>query len=172
MREAWGNRPALRWSRPSLWRREFELRSGDELVATLRISGALQPTGVVKIFDGVWTFRRRGFFQKTATIRASGQTTDVAEFRARAWTAGGELTFASGSRFWLRANMWMTRLDVRTSAGEPVMFIHRHGLCGRTADVAIAPEARALPEIQFLATFGWYLFVMFEQDAGGVFVTG
>jgi len=43
---------------------------------------------------------------------------------------------------------------------------------GRRADVEIVPAARALPEIPLLVAFGWFLFVMLEQDAGAVVVTG
>jgi hypothetical protein len=162
----------LQWYRPSFWRREFELRAGDEIVGTLKFRGVLRPVAVFESREGAWTFARAGFFQNRGTIRVSGQSTNVAEFRGRPWTSAGELVFASGGAYALSISLWMTRMEVRAPTGEPVVAIHRRGLCGRHADVEIVPAARALPETPLLVAFGWFLFVMLEQDAGAVVATG
>jgi hypothetical protein len=162
----------LQWSRPSIFRREFELRSGEELLATLRIRGAFRPVGIAESGDGSWTFERAGFLQRRATIRAGGAGTDVAEFRSGGLGSRGELTFATGSKFTVGVNFWRTRLEVRSDSGEPLLTLHRRGWCGRTADVEIHSAARHLAELPLLVTFGWFHYVMLEQDAGAVVVTG
>jgi len=165
----WGD-GQLQWSRPSWFRREFEIRSGESRVATLRIGGVFRAVGVFTSDDGTWTMAREGFLRTRATIR-SGEH-DVAEFRSNAFGHAGDLTFASGSRFTLSINFWMTRLEVRSQTGEPVLVLHRRGFCGRTGDVEIAPTARSLAELPLLAAFGLFQFAMLEQDAGAVVVTG
>src|SRR5262245_42581628 len=165
----WGD-GQLHWSRPRWFRREFEIRSGESVVATLRMRGAFRPVGVFESDGGTWTMTRLGFLQNRATIRSGG--TDIAEFRSNAFGHAGDLTFASGHRFTLSINFWMTRLEVRAQTGEPVLVLHRRGLCGRTGDVEIAPTARSLAELPLLAAFGLFQFAMLEQDAGGVVVTG
>jgi hypothetical protein len=166
MRKVSEHLTGLQWIRPRFFRSEYELRSGEGVVATLRVRGWLQRTAIVESGDGAWTMTRTGFLRNGATIRASGSSTDVAEFRGRGWSSyGGNLTFASGATFELAINFWMTRLEFRNAAGMSLVTLHRRGVCGRAADVEILPAARALPELPVLVSFGWFLFVMLEQDA-------
>jgi hypothetical protein len=169
MRRSWGHLTGLRWSRPRFFRREYELRSGGELVATLGVRGVLHTSAVVESGEGAWTFTRTGFFRHGATIRGGAEG---AEYRGDGWGRGGELTLASGRSFRLRVNFWMTLLEVTAGGGELLVAFRRRGLCGGAADVEILPAARALHELPLLVTFGWFLFVMLEQDAGAAVVTG
>ena len=167
MRKVSENLTGLQWIRPRFFRSEYELRSGEGVVATLKVRGWLQRAAIVESGDGSWTMMRTGFLQNRTTIRASGSSTDVAEFRGRGWSSyTGDLKFASGATFELAMNFWMTRLEVRSGTGEPLVTLRRRGLCGGAADVAILPAARALSELPVLVSFGWFLYVMLEQDAG------
>jgi hypothetical protein len=171
MRSLTGTATGLRWSRPSVFRREFELRAGEELVATLTIRGAFRPVGTVESADGTWTFTRTGFFQNRGTIRARGGATNLAEFHSSVWNGASEVTFDSGRRYELAINLWRTRLEVRSESGEPLVIFHKRGWCGGFADVEIAPAARTMKELLLLVTYGWFHLVMLEQDAAAV-VTG
>ena len=160
----------LQWVRPSLWRREWELRAGGELVATMRCRGAFRQVGIVESADRAWTFERVGWFRNDVVVRAGER--EIATFRSRAFGHAGELIFASGQRFEMGINFWMSRLEVRAGGGEPIVVHRRHGFTGRTVDVEVAPSARTLPELIVLVTFGWFLFAMLEQDASAAAVTG
>jgi hypothetical protein len=116
--------------------------------------------------DGSWTFKRLGWCGNRVTIRATGQATDLAEFRKNLWTPGGELTFAHGPRFRAAMNFWMTSLAIATETNEPLLRFQRRGFCFRSADVEVL--AKDVPELPILVVFGWYLSLMFEQDAGAV----
>ena len=159
----WGDLNRLHWRRLGWFRSDSELRAGQDLVATLAVRGILRREGIVQTSDGAWTFTRAGWMRSRAMIRANG--VDAAEYRGSAWRRRGELTFASGRRFGLRANLWLTRLAIRGEADEPLLNFHRRGVCSRTADVEILPAARSLVDLPILITFGWFLFTMLEEDA-------
>jgi len=166
----WNDHGPLAWSRPSLFRREFELRSGETLVATLRIRGAFRAVGLVESADGAWAFARTGFLQRRATIRESGK--DVAAFSSTSWSGhAGEIAFASGRRFELAVNLWATRVEVRSEVRGPLVVVHRRGWYGRNADVEIAPGP-TLPELPVLVTYAWFHLVTLEEDAAAAVVTG
>lgn len=69
----------LSWSqRSSLLKREFDLRAGGTLVATLKFRSMLGSFATAEGGDGCWTFKRVGFWQNKATIRSCGSDTNLA----------------------------------------------------------------------------------------------
>ena len=162
----------LRWSQPSALRMHYELRAGADLVATLRWRGMFGTLATAESGDGSFTFKRVGFFQNRATIRAAGAETDLAVFRNSTWTGGGELTFATGRKFLATTALWSQRLEFTTESEAPLVRFRYGGVFRRTADVEVEEAARELPELPLLVLFGWYLLVMLEQDSAAVVSTG
>jgi hypothetical protein len=153
-------------------RLEYELHSGEDLVATLRFRGMFGTLATATSGDGSWTFKRVGFWQNRATIRRSGEDADLATFRNNTWAAGGELEFAGGRTFKATTNFWMTRFELVTGSESLLVRFHGGGFLRRSADVEIAPAARKEPELPLLVLFGWYLLVMLGRDAGSAAVAG
>jgi hypothetical protein len=164
---------ALRWSQTSVVRWEYELRSGEELVATLRVRG-FGTLATAESGDGSWTFKRVGFFQNRATIRAAGEEVDLAVFQNNTWKGGGDLRFAGGRTFKATTSFWTRDLEFSTESEEPLVRFDYGGVFRRSADVEVAPDARHLPELPLLVLFGWYLLVMLDRDAAvsAVVITG
>ena len=158
----------LGWLQPNALKSEYELRSGEELVETLKFRGMFGTLATAECADGAWTFKRVGFWQHRATIRAQGSDADLAVFRNNTWASGGELTFQDGRTFRASTNLWMTRFAFTGAGDEPLVRFHYGGVFHRSADVELAPEARTLPELPLLVLFGWYLVIMLDRDAGAV----
>ena len=53
----------LEWVQPSAWKMQYELRAGDELIATLRFRSSFGSFATAESADGCWTFKRVGFWQ-------------------------------------------------------------------------------------------------------------
>jgi hypothetical protein len=54
----------LRWTRPALLKREYELRAWDDVVATLRWQKTFGSLALAETADGTWTFKRSGFLPR------------------------------------------------------------------------------------------------------------
>src|SRR5262245_22907891 len=100
--------PGLRWTRPAVFSRLYELRSGEEVVATLEYPGLLTSRAAASI-DGVnYLLQRTGFMRKTITVRGTpeGSVFGVLE---QGWGGGGSLRLASGAVYeWSKGNFWGT----------------------------------------------------------------
>ena len=96
----------LKWSQPKALKREYELRADRELVATLKYRSAWGSFAIAESADGCWTFKRVGFWQTKATIRASGSDTDVAVFNNNTWANGGTLELTDGRKYPATSNFW------------------------------------------------------------------
>ena len=85
----------LRWTQPTLLKREYELHAGDEVVATLRWQKTFGSLALAEAADGTWTFKRSGFLRPKITVRVPGSETEVAVFKP-AWGGEGTLRLSAG----------------------------------------------------------------------------
>jgi len=162
--------PPLRWVQPGMLKMNYELLRGDEVISTLRFKSLFGALATAENEDGCWTFKRIGFFQTRATIRACGSETEVASFRSNTWKGGGTLELQSGRHILATTNLWMTRLEFEEASGERFMRFKYDNVWGSAATVGIPASAFSAPETSWMAAFGWYLMVMMQMDASAAVV--
>ena len=134
----------------------YELRSGGDLLATLRFRSMFGTFARAESEDGCWTFKRMGFWQNRASIRACGSVTDLAMFTNNTWDGGGTLVFSDGHRVQASTNFWMTNFEFRTVTDDPLVTFDYGGVFHRSAQVRVSPRARPAAESSLLVLFGWY----------------
>jgi hypothetical protein len=150
---------------------EYELHTGDELVATLRFRSLFGSFATAESGDGYWTFKRIGFWQTSVTIRSPGSDQDIAVFKNKTWANGGTLELPNGSHYRANTNFWMTAYEFTTEAGQPLVQYRRIGsILSPSTLVTIQPNAAALDELPWLVMLGWYLKIMLDMDAAMVAV--
>lgn len=154
----------LEWVQPSAWKMEYELRAGDELLATLRFRSSFGSFATAESADGCWTFKRVGFWQTRVTIRRCGSDTDIATFKNNTWSGGGTLELPDGREILATTNLWQTNFEFKTEAGETLVRFKTGGLVHLSATVEIQPDAAGVPELPWVVMFGWYLAVMMYMD--------
>jgi hypothetical protein len=154
----------LLWVQPAARKRQFELRAGDEVVATLRFQRS--SLADAEAADHHWTFKREGFWHPRVTVRVSGSETDVALFHP-SWMGGGTLELPQGKSLKLAsANIWQSEWVWQEVKDVPlVRFKGRHGLLKASAQVEIGPDAAHRDDLPLLVLLGWYLILLYSQDA-------
>jgi hypothetical protein len=158
----------LEWVQPRALKMHYELRSDNELIATLGFRSVWGSFATAESADGCWTFKRVGFFQTRATIRACGSDADIATFKNNTWSGGGTLTLADGREFLATTNLWQTQLDIQTAAGEVLVHLKTSGFWQNSASVDLTPVGLQMPELPWMVLFAWYVVVMMQMDAGGI----
>jgi hypothetical protein len=143
----------------------YELRAGDEVIATLRWEQAFGTLATAESADGVWTFKREGFFQPRVTIRRSGSETNVAVFRPR-WTGSGVLEFPDGRAFhWKHTNFWYSQWAWEGANGGQMLRLKNDcALLRSEGHVEVESIAQTLAELPLLTLLGWYLILLLAQD--------
>jgi hypothetical protein len=166
--------PSLRWTQPALMKMNYQLGRGDSTVASLRFKSLWGSLATAENEDGCWTFKRVGFWQTRATIRACGSESEIATFKNNTWTGGGTLEFPDGRRIRATTNAWQTKLEFQTETGESLIRFKYDTVWCNSATVGILPPALTMPETSWIVAFGWYLMVMMQMDmsAGVVGSTG
>jgi hypothetical protein len=154
----------LRWIQPRVLGRDWELRHGDELVATLGLRSAFGSFATAASADGAWTFKRVGFWQRRATVRVEGGTDDLAVFEHDTWTSGGTLALAGGRSCRVTTNLWQSKIEF-LAEGDAVLFRYlTEGFLRQESQLEVTASLDRMPEMPWLILFGWYLVVMMHQD--------
>jgi hypothetical protein len=155
----------LKWVHPHATKMEFELRDGEVAAATLRFRSFFGSLATAESADGSWTFKRMGFLQTKATVRALGSEQDLGVFKNNTWRDGGTLELPDGRKFPADTNCWATKCSFKTESGVPLVSFQKiGGVLHMSSAVQIHEAARDLPELPWIALLGWYLTVMMHMD--------
>jgi hypothetical protein len=156
----------LKWIQPHTLKMEYELRSGDLAVATLRFRSSFGSFATAASDDGSWTFKRVGFWQTRVTIRSSETETDLAVFRNNTWSGGGTLELPDGRKYPANTNFWATQYQFKTEAGEALISYRKiGGMLHMSSVMEIHPPAKDMPEMPWMVMLGWYLTIMMHMDS-------
>lgn len=165
----------LHWVQPKAMQRRFDLLGVTQCFATLEFTSAFGSLATAWTADGAWTYKRVGFFSPRITVRAEGSENDLAIYRPR-WTGmQGTLEFAGGQAYlWNTVNFWATRFQITDASGQPVMAFQTglgdfklSDFFKTQARVEINPLAAGSPDLPLLATLGFYLIILQQEDSAG-----
>ena len=156
------------WVQPRVLKMHYELRAGDELVATLRFRNSFGSFATGESADGCWTFKRVGFWQTRVTVRSCDGDSDIASFKNNTWSGGGTLELSDGRAFRATTNLWQTKLEFQNESNNTRIQFKSGGLLHQSATVRIQAGAVGTPELPFMMMLGWYLIVMMSADSAVV----
>src|SRR5262249_41913249 len=149
----------LMWVKPKRSRRQFELRAGDTIVATLawsRGSSALAQWG-----ENQYRFSRQGWLRPRILLRDAGAG-DTSEPLATFTQHGGVLSFPEGTAFFWKKPRRLTKERIWADAGGTELVRFRPGR--HATEVVVAQVAARGPELPVLALLGQYTLVLAAQD--------
>lgn len=164
-------REELLWVQPAARKQWYELRAGDEILATLRWQR--QTLAEADSADGRWTFKREGFWRPQVTVRSLGSEENAATFRPH-WMGGGTLEIPGQPTISLvAADFWHSQWEWRRPDGLTVVhFKSRQGISKVGGEVQIAPEALRSADVGLLVLLGWYLIVLLARDSAAASASG
>jgi hypothetical protein len=155
----------LTLAQKTVFKSEYELRWGGELVATLRFPKMLSTMGLAESGDGSWTFERVGFWKPQTLAKPKGSEDVLGRFTESAWKGGGVLQLTGGKRYLLRRSIWKGTAEFQTEAGESLLQFQNRGAFRVSTTLRIQRRALQVPELPWIVLLGFYLGVMARQDA-------
>jgi hypothetical protein len=157
----------LSWQQPRAMKAEYELRAGDELLATLSKSGAFGTPMDAEIGASRFTLKTEGFLRSRITVREAGATGEPAAFGRNGFLGGGQLVLPDGRSYrWKRTSFWGGRWAFLDDSDRSlVSFTSRNRFLRAGCDVEIAPGVLARPELPVLVVLGWYLLLRVQEDS-------
>jgi hypothetical protein len=167
------------WVQPRSSERRFELRGDGWVFGRLEFRSWGGSLAYARMSEGVWTFKRVGFFDARVTVRRSDDEVDLASFRPRL-SGSGTLNGPAGSALhWSQASFWRSCWIFR-DAVDTFDVEFRPG-AGKTtlADrfkTQVTVELRRVEAhrdvLPIVVPLGLYLILLQEEDAAAAAAIG
>ncbi len=147
----------LHWVRPSIWRREYELRGDRDVVATLRLTGLLGNGAEAAAEENRWVLHPHGLFHQSVTVTRGDSDVECATIRSRLF-GEGTFTVEGGRQYdWKPDNFWRTRWSLWDASQAPLFHLRRQMLFPLDkAEVALETPAYAQPDLPLLLVVAWH----------------
>jgi hypothetical protein len=155
----------LTWTKPRVFQSKYELRFGDELVATLCFKKFFRSAAIAECGDGCWMFDRVGAFKRRSVVRLCSSDAIVGTFKKNTWKEGGCLELSDGRKFTALASLWKNTLEFQTDIGEILIHTKTRGVFRPSTTVQMYRKCLHVPEFPWMVMLGLYLFVMMKRDA-------
>lgn len=154
------------WTRPKLLSRVWELRAGDEVVATLESRSWLGVHMTGETAAGRWDLRHEGLLRGRAVLRREGEEAERLVFRP-GWFGAGEIRRAGGEPLlWKRGDVWGRRWRLLDRDGHAQLeFTRRPAFLKSSTAVEASDAGRALGDLAELVLLGFFLVRMLERQA-------
>jgi hypothetical protein len=168
----------MTWRQPSMWRREYELRVKDQVVALLAQRGILNVETEIFEPDGLGDFypvllcRRYGILRQEVHVKLLDPRFPA--MKPASLSLGGTARFVlpDGRAFSFGPeNFWQTRWLLTTEAGELLAYYTRQTF-GRGGEVFLYDHDLEEETYLFLLYLGWYVLIVKLQDAAGAAAAG
>jgi hypothetical protein len=161
------SRPALEWRAARSVKRQDELRSDEQILATMRWESMWSTLATGTARAGQWSFERPRLLSRDIEVRIPGTTDDApwAVF-SPGWTSEGTLCLADGRQFhWQCTDFWQTEWVFVSAAGEPlVRFTDTSGFLSQSTAVGIVRAKLSESDRALLVLLGHYLMVLQARD--------
>lgn len=151
----------LNWKQPSATTLGYELRTDEQVVATLEFPRFLRGVAIGKCADGCWHVKQLGWIRSILSIRACHSESEVGRFHSNRWSRGGSLDLAGKS-------YRLIGYEMQDARGNPLYRFSSAGGFFRV-HAAVNVLAAGEPNLPLLLLIGWY-YISFELRSDNVIV--
>lgn len=146
------------WHHRSIWTRNYDLRDGENIVASFRMPHYFKVDAIGEGFGGSWEFIPKGIFGKTIEVREKGFELPFARWEKKAFKSDSEIFLPKGERLIVEFSMWKGSTRVLTQDRREIFV--------RTSKLSFHTLSTVVPGIAWkeLERFPWVL-VLIEHDA-------
>jgi len=156
----------LDWTHPEPPSHAYDLRDGDDVVASLAMSEGIERADA-RSAGFHWTFRKFGYEKPHVIVLVAGSDKDHARFDTGD-EGPGQLKFDDGRQFRWNANLWRGEWNWTDTAGDQVVAFKRDFDVTERHEgtVEIKDKGRDSAHLGALALLGWYLIIVAAETSG------
>ena len=149
----------------SIWKREFELRSGDELIARLKYPKFFSDLAELTFREESFEFDRLKFFSRDIDIRKKGYQNPLAHFKNNFWGRKGVLELPRGSRLTMKFGFFRKQTEIYHGESELLVSILGSFSMKERSQVIIEKRSDIIDEYPWVIMLGFYLAQMVKRNS-------
>ena len=144
-------------SQKSIWKREFELKAGDELIARMYYPKFFGDRTELSIQNEVFEFFRPKFFSREVAVRKKGNENPFAHFKNNFWGSKGMLELPRGNNLNIKFGIFKKQTEIFLGENDLLVTILSRFSVKRRSEVVIEKRSEIIDEYPWIVMFGFYL---------------
>ena len=147
----------LHFVQPSIWKRAFELKDGEQVIGTLTYPKFFSTRVEVKIFDKKWEFYQPKWWNQLIEIREAGKELPIAKYKSPAFKKKGKLELPHGESVFLYSNLFRTTYEIQDRyESRLVLFKNKMSMKANT-EIQIEKRSEIMDKYPWILMFIVYV---------------
>lgn len=149
----------------SILKRDFELKSGDDLIARLYYPKILSDLAELTIWEETYEFYRPKFFSRDVDIGKKGYQNPFAHFKNNFWGSSGTLELPRGARLKMKFGYFRKQAEIYLGENELLVSVLNKFSIKERSDVVIEKRSEIIDEHSWIIMLGFYLSQLMKRNS-------
>jgi hypothetical protein len=141
----------------SIWKREFELRSGEELIARLFYPKFFSDLTELSVWEESYEFYRPRFFSRDVDIRKKGYQNPFANFKNNFWGSKGVLELPRGIVLSMKFGLFRKQAEIFLGENDLLVSILSRFSVKERSEIIINKRSEIIDEHPWIIMLAFYL---------------
>ncbi len=148
-----------------IWKREFELRAGDEVIAKLFYPKYYSDLSELEIGEEAYEFYRPKFFTRKVDVRKKGYQNPFAHFKNNFWGSKGILELPRGLRINMKFGFFKKQVEIFLGENDLLVSILNKFSIKERSEVIIEKGSGIIDEYPWIIMLGFYLAQLMRRNS-------
>ena len=149
----------------SILKRDFELKSGDELIARLYYPKFFSDLAELTIWEETYDFYRPKVFSRDVDIKKKGYQNPFAHFKNNFLGSSGKLELPRGARLKMKFGFFRKQAEIYLGDSELLASVLNKFSVRERCEVVIEKRSEIIDEYPWLIMLGFYLAQLMKRNS-------
>lgn len=155
----------LRIFQNSILKREFELKTCDELIARLYYPKFLSDLAELTIWEETYEIYRPKFFSRDVDVRKRGYQNPFSQFKNNFWGSSGTLELPRGIELKMKFGYFRKQAEIYLGENELLVSILNKFSIKEKSEVVIEKRSEVIDEHPWIIMLGFYLAQLMKRNS-------
>ena len=149
----------------SILKRDFELKSSDDLIARLYYPKIISDLAELTVSEETYEFYRPNFFSRDVNIRKKGYQNPFAHFKNNFLGSSGKLELPRGARLKMKFGFFRKQAEIYLGDSELLASVLNKFSVRERCEVVIEKRSEIIDEYPWLIMLGFYLAQLMKRNS-------
>jgi hypothetical protein len=149
----------------SILKRDFELKSSDDLIARLYYPKILSDLAELTVSEETYEFYRPNFFSRDVDIRKKGYQNPFAHFKNNFWGSKGALELPRGIKLKMKFGFFRKQAEIYLGENDLLVTILSRFSFKERSEVIIEKRSDVIDEHPWVIMLGFYLAQLMKRNS-------
>ena len=141
---------------PSVWKNNYEIKHGDELIGTVLLKG-FGFRLIVKILEDEWEIYRPSFWKSEISIKEKGRENPSATYKRKLFSREGIVSLSMGHKLIIKLGLLRSGYGIYTTNGSCLASLKDKISLKEKTEINIDSNSELLDKYPWVIVLAWYL---------------